>query len=144
MTGTKINQIQSWLKTISLFDSVHLKAVDWLRSSIPTFLSTWRVSILVILHLLQIPVISKLQASSSLNIKISFNSCLYLTGAESTSYSSCTYCNENTMAKVESRIIGRRQYPRTLATQPNETPVMLIRFRRQNIPKHPIALIPYT
>lgn len=48
------------------------------------------------------------------------------------------------MAKVESTIIGRRQYPRTLATQPNETPVMLIRFRRQNIPKHPIALIPYT
>lgn len=48
------------------------------------------------------------------------------------------------MAKVESRIIGRRQYPRTLATQPNETPVMLIRFRRQNIPKQPIALIPYT
>lgn len=55
-----------------------------------------------------------------------------------------TYCKENTTAKLESRIIGRRQYPRTLATQPNETPVILIKFRRQNIPKHPIALIPYT
>lgn len=55
-----------------------------------------------------------------------------------------TYCRENTTAKLESMIIGRRQYPRTLATQPNETPVILIRFRRQNIPRHPIALIPYT
>lgn len=53
-------------------------------------------------------------------------------------------CKENTTAKLDSRIMGRRQYPRTLATQPNETPVILIKFNKQNIPKHPIALIPYT
>lgn len=53
-------------------------------------------------------------------------------------------CNENITAKLESRIMGRRQYPRTLATQPNETPVILIKFNKQNIPRHPIALIPYT
>lgn len=53
-------------------------------------------------------------------------------------------CKENITAKLESRIMGRRQYPRTLATQPNETPVILIKFNKQNIPRHPIALIPYT
>lgn len=40
--------------------------------------------------------------------------------------------------------MGNRQYPRTLATQPNETPVMLMRFRRQYMPRQPMALIPYT
>lgn len=40
--------------------------------------------------------------------------------------------------------MGRRQYPSTLATQPKETPVMLIRLRRQYMPRQPIALIPYT
>lgn len=53
-------------------------------------------------------------------------------------------CKENITAKLESRIMGRRQYPRTLATHPNETPVILIKFSKQNIPRHPIALIPYT
>lgn len=40
--------------------------------------------------------------------------------------------------------MGRRQYPSTLATQPKETPVILIRFSRQYTPRQPIALIPYT
>lgn len=46
--------------------------------------------------------------------------------------------------KLESRIIGRRQYPSTLATQPNETPVMLMRLSRQYMPRQPMALMPYT
>lgn len=49
-------------------------------------------------------------------------------------------CKENTTANLDSRIMGRRQYPRTLATQPNETPVILIKFNKQNIPKHPVWL----
>lgn len=56
----------------------------------------------------------------------------------------CTHCNERRTAKLERRIMGRRQYPSTLATQPNETPVILIRLRRQYMPRQPIALIPYT
>lgn len=55
-----------------------------------------------------------------------------------------TYCKEKRTPKLERRIMGRRQYPSTLATQPKETPVMLIRLRRQYMPRQPIALIPYT
>lgn len=40
--------------------------------------------------------------------------------------------------------MGSRQQPRTLATQPNDTPVMLIRLRRQYIPRQPMTLMPYT
>lgn len=46
--------------------------------------------------------------------------------------------------KLERRIMGRRQYPSTLATQPKDTPVMLIRLSRQYIARQPMALIPYT
>lgn len=55
-----------------------------------------------------------------------------------------THCREKSTPKLERRIMGSRQYPRTLATQPNETPVMLMRFRRQYMPRQPMALIPYT
>lgn len=53
-------------------------------------------------------------------------------------------CKEKRTPKLERRIMGRRQYPSTLATQPKETPVMLIRFSRQYMPRQPIALMPYT
>lgn len=33
--------------------------------------------------------------------------------------------------------MGKRQYPRTLITQPIETPVILIRFRMAYIETHP-------
>lgn len=56
----------------------------------------------------------------------------------------CTHCKEKRTPKLESRIIGRRQYPNTLATQPNETPVMLMRLSRQYMPRQPMALMPYT
>lgn len=39
-------------------------------------------------------------------------------------------CKENITAKLEGRITGRRQYPRTLVTQPNETAVILIKFHK--------------
>lgn len=53
-------------------------------------------------------------------------------------------CNENTTPKLERMIIGRRQYPNTLATQPKDTPVILMRLRRQYMARQPIALMPYT
>lgn len=56
----------------------------------------------------------------------------------------CTHCKERRTPKLERRIIGRRQYPSTLDTQPKETPVILIRLSRQYMPRQPIALIPYT
>lgn len=56
----------------------------------------------------------------------------------------CTHCKEKRTPKLERRIIGRRQYPSTLDTQPKETPVILMRFSRQYMPRQPIALIPYT
>lgn len=55
-----------------------------------------------------------------------------------------THCKEKRTPKLERRIMGRRQYPSTLATQPKETPVILIRLSRQYTPRQPIALIPYT
>lgn len=55
-----------------------------------------------------------------------------------------TYCKEKRTPKLDMMIMGSRQYPRTLATQPNETPVMLMRLSRQYMPRHPMALIPYT
>lgn len=39
-------------------------------------------------------------------------------------------CKETITAKLGGRIIGRRQYPRTLAPQPNETAVILIKFNK--------------
>ena len=56
----------------------------------------------------------------------------------------CTHCNERRTPKLERRIMGRRQYPNTLATQPKDTPVILIRLSRQYTPRQPIALMPYT
>ena len=40
-----------------------------------------------------------------------------------------THCSERRMEMPAKITMGRRQYPRTLMTQPIETPVMLIRFR---------------
>lgn len=55
-----------------------------------------------------------------------------------------THCKEKRTPKLERMIMGRRQYPSTLATQPNDTPVILMRLSRQYMPRQPIALMPYT
>lgn len=52
-------------------------------------------------------------------------------------------CNERRIEIQDKMTIGRRQYPRTLITQPKSTPVMLIRFRMAYIARQPSRPTPY-
>lgn len=46
------------------------------------------------------------------------------------SISTDTYCNEKKIAQLDKMIMGSKQYPRTLATQPYDTPAELIKFSK--------------
>lgn len=48
-----------------------------------------------------------------------------------------TYCNERRIDMPANITIGKRQYPRTLITQPTETPVILMRFNIAYMERQP-------
>ena len=53
-----------------------------------------------------------------------------------------TYCSDISMDVPDKRTMGSRQYPSTLTTQLDETPVMLIRLSSEYIARQPTTPIP--
>ena len=53
-----------------------------------------------------------------------------------------TYCSDISMDVPDKRTMGSRQYPSTLTTQLDETPVMLIRLSSEYIARQPTTPMP--
>lgn len=53
-----------------------------------------------------------------------------------------TYFKDSITDEKDKKTIGRRQYPNTLMVQPVDTPVMLIKLRRQYMARQPTTPIP--